>query len=129
MSGSENGRHTWLLLLATVGALVVVLGVAMYIYDHSRRDVIADGVRIDGVSVGGLDEAAALTKVRSDLRRRLSRPVTIRWGSHTWRLDAREAALKVDVPNMVAQAVSVSRQGSIFTRTTRGLFGGSVDRN
>ena len=30
---------------------------------------------------------------------------------------------------MVAQAVSASREGSIFTRTVRGLFGGSVHRN
>ena len=30
---------------------------------------------------------------------------------------------------MISQAVSVSREGSIFSRTARGLFGGSVKRN
>ncbi len=129
MSGSENGRSTSLGLIAIAGAVVVVLGAAMYIYDHARRDVIANGVSVDGVSVGGLHEAAALAKVQSDLSTRLSRPVTVHWGSHTWKLDAREAALKVDVSNMVAQAVSASRQGSIFTRTVRGLSGGSVNRD
>ena len=36
----------------------------MYLYDRSRRDLIANGVKIDGVSVGGLREAAARTKVQ-----------------------------------------------------------------
>ncbi len=129
MSGSENGRRTWWWALAIAGAVVVVLGAAMYIYDHSRRDVIANGVSVDGVSVGGLHETTAVSKVQRDLTTRLSRPVTVHWGSHTWRLDAREAALKVDVSNMVEEAVTASRQGSIFTRTTRGLFGGSVNRD
>jgi lipoprotein-anchoring transpeptidase ErfK/SrfK len=129
MSGSETGRRTALWVLAIVGAVVVVLGAAMYLYDHSRRDVIANGVRIDGVSVGGLHEAAARTKVQSELLTRLSRPVTVRFGSHRWRLDAHQAGLKVDVSNMVAQAVGASRQGSIVTRTARALSGGSVNRD
>jgi lipoprotein-anchoring transpeptidase ErfK/SrfK len=113
----------------SVAALVVVAAAAIYIYDHSRRDVIAKGVSIDGLAVGGLHEAAAQTKLEHDLVAPLSRPVTVRWGSKAWQLGVREAALKVDVANMVAQAVSVSREGSIFTRTARGLFGGSVKRN
>ena len=112
-----------------MGAVVLVLGAAMYVYDHSRRDVIADGVRVDGVSVGGLHEAAARTKVQRELLTQLNRPVSVRWGSHTWTLNAREAHLAVDVPNMVSQAVAVSREGSIMTRTARGLFGGTVNRN
>jgi lipoprotein-anchoring transpeptidase ErfK/SrfK len=112
-----------------VAALVVVLGVAIYLYDHSRRDLIATGVSIDGVAVGGLHEPAARTKVEHDLVAPLSRPVTVRSGSKEWHLGGREASLKVDVANMVAQAVSVSREGSIFTRTARGLFGGSVKRD
>ena len=129
MSGSESGRRSPLWILALVGAAVVVLGGAMYLYDHSRRQVIANGVRIDGVSVGGLHEAAARTKVQRELLTRLKRPVTVRWGSHTWTLTAREAHLRIDVSNMVAQAVSASRAGSIVTRTARGLFGGSVKRD
>jgi lipoprotein-anchoring transpeptidase ErfK/SrfK len=129
MSGSEKGRRSALWILAFAGALVVVLGAAMYIYDHSRRDVIADGVRIDGVRVGGLHASAARTKVQAELGTRLSRPVRVRHGSQVWTLNAREAHLTVNVGNMVAQAVSVSREGSILTRTTRGLFGGSVNRD
>ena len=114
--------------LAACGA-VLLLALGMYLYDHGRRDLIANGVRIDGVSVGGMREAAALAKVRRELTASLDRPVTVRSASHTWTLGTREAALAIDAPNMVAQAVSASREGSIFSRTARGLSGGSVNRN
>jgi len=117
-------------LLAAIGAAVVlVAALGMYLYDHSRRDLIANGVRIDGVSVGGLHPAAALTKIQNQLIARLDRPLTIRSGPQRWMLGVREAGLTVDAQNMVAQAVSASREGSIVTRTVRGLFGGSVSRN
>ncbi len=53
----------------------------------------------------------------------------MRSGSHTWTLGARQAQVRVDVKNMLEQALSASREGSILTRTARGLFGGSVKRD
>jgi lipoprotein-anchoring transpeptidase ErfK/SrfK len=123
-------RRSRLPIIGVVGAtVVVVLAAAMYLYDHSRRDVIANGVTIDGVSVGGMSEAAARAKIQDRLIARLEEPVTVRFGSHRWTLGVREAGVTVDAANMVAQAVNVSREGSIVTRTVRGLFGGSVKRN
>jgi lipoprotein-anchoring transpeptidase ErfK/SrfK len=116
-------------IVAALLAVVLAAAVAIYLYDHSRRDVIASGVRIDGIAVGGLHAAAARTKVEGQLTAQLSRPVTVRSGARTWQLDPREAKVRVDVANMVAQAVDASREGSIVTRTVRGLFGGSVNRN
>jgi lipoprotein-anchoring transpeptidase ErfK/SrfK len=110
-------------------AVVGVLAAGMYLYDHGRRDEIAKGVRIDGVDVGGMRAAAARAKIEHELIANLDRPVTVLASSKKWTLSAREAGLTVDTENMVAQAVSVSRGGSIFTRTARGLFGGSVKRN
>jgi lipoprotein-anchoring transpeptidase ErfK/SrfK len=110
-------------------AAIVLLAAAMFIYDHARRDRIANGVTIGGVRVGGLSESAARTKIDSELIARLNAPVTVRSGSRHWTLSARAAGLTVDANNMVAQAISASRRGSIFTRTIRGLFGGSVKHN
>ena len=107
--------------------LILVLGA--YLYDHSRRDLIAKGVRIDGVAVGGLHEAAARRKLEHDLVARLDGPVKIRSGSRSWTLAGRQAALRIDLSNMVRQAVDASREGSIVTRTWRSLFGGSVNRD
>lgn len=100
----------------------------MYLYDHARRDTIAHGVTIGGVSVGGLSEAAALRKVQHDVIDPLNRPLTVRSGPRRWTLDAREARLTVDARNMVEQAIHASREGSIVTRTIRDLTGGSVHR-
>ncbi len=112
--------------LAIVLALLVG---AAYLYDHSRRDVIANGVRIDGVSVGGLHATAARQKVERDLVAPLQGRLTVRSRARTWTLEGRQAGVRVNVSNMVAQAVSASRGGSFLSRAARGLFGGSVKRD
>jgi lipoprotein-anchoring transpeptidase ErfK/SrfK len=125
----ERRRSAWPIVGAIVALLVVVLAGGMYAYDHAHRDTIAKGVTIDGVAVGGLGETAALHKIQHTVIDPLNRPVVIRSSAGTWTLDAREARLTVDAQNMVQQAVHVSREGSIVTRTFRGLFGGSVHRD
>jgi lipoprotein-anchoring transpeptidase ErfK/SrfK len=116
------------IMLGLAAAVLLLLALAMYLYDHSRRDVIADGVKIEGVPVGGLHAAAAKAKLERELVTRLRQPVTVRSGAQTWVLDPGEAAVKVDVTNMVDQAVSASREGSIVSRSFRGLFGGGISR-
>ncbi len=123
-------RRSRLPIVAAIAvAVLALLAAAMLIYDHSRRDQIANGVTIDGVNVGGLRAAAARTKIQHELIARLNEPVIVRTASRHWTLTAREANLTVDAQNMVEEAVSASRGGSIFSRTYRGLFGGSVKHN
>jgi lipoprotein-anchoring transpeptidase ErfK/SrfK len=114
---------------AILAGVIVVLGAAMFIYDHARRDRIANGVTIAGVPVGGLSEADARAKIERDLISELNKPITVHSGSHRWTLSARQAGVTVNASNMVSQAITASRQGSIFTRTVRGLTGGSVHRD
>lgn len=117
------------LVLGLLAGVLVVLAAAMLIYDHTRRDTIARGVRIDGIAVGGLSQSAARAKVERELVAPLNRPLVVRSGSRHWTLTARDAGLTVDASNMVAQALQASRGGSIFSRTFRDVFGGSVHRN
>jgi lipoprotein-anchoring transpeptidase ErfK/SrfK len=116
------------ILAALLAGVIVVLGAAMFIYDHARRDRIANGVTIAGVPVGGLSEADARAKIERDLISELNKPITVHSGAHRWTLSARQAGVTVNASNMVSQAITASRQGSIFTRTLRGLTGGSVHR-
>ena len=122
-------RRRLLYVAGALAALLVLLAAAIYLYDRSRRDVIANGVRIDGIAVGGLHKAAARRKIEGELMGRLNKPVTVRSGTRSWKLSAREARVKVDGAKMVAQAVDASREGSILTRAVRGVFGGKVKRN
>jgi lipoprotein-anchoring transpeptidase ErfK/SrfK len=126
-TASAARRNVVPIVAVGVAVLLVLVG-AMYLYDHSRRDVISNGVTIDGVPVGGLHAAAAKAKLQRELVVRLNQPVRVRSGSQKWVLGPREAEVKVDVANMVNQAVNASREGSILTRTFRGLFGGSLAR-
>lgn len=125
---SIPARRIPLLVTALVG-LLLLLCVGVYAYDHGRRDVIAKGVRIGGIDVGGLHRDAARARLQAELIPRLERPVVVRSGRHSWHLSGRQVALTVDTAALVDQAVQASRQGSIITRTVRGLTGGSVDRD
>jgi len=130
MSTSAAGtRSTWPIVGAIVVLLLVALAGGVYVYDHAHRVTIAKGVTIDGVAVGGLSETAALHKIQHAVIDPLNRPLTVRSSAGTWTLGARAARLTVNAQNMVAQAVHVSREGSIVSRTFRGLFGGSVHRD
>ncbi len=51
----------------TLVMLLLALALGTYLYDHSRRDLIAKGVSVGGVPVGGLREAAAQRKLEHDL--------------------------------------------------------------
>jgi lipoprotein-anchoring transpeptidase ErfK/SrfK len=117
------------LLGAGAAVLLLALAVFTYFYDHARRDEIAKGVKIAGVPVGGLHEAAAREKLDRDLVARLNGPVVVRSGGRTWHLEGRHAGLQVDVDDMVRQAIDASRGGSIISRTFRGITGGSVNRD
>ena len=123
------GRLTPLSLFAGCAVVVVVLGLGMYLYDHSRRETIADGVTVAGIDVGGLSAGQARVRLRRELTASLERPVVVRSGAMAWSLDGRRAGVSVDVGGMVGEAVAIGREGSIFTRTIRGLFGGRVRRS
>jgi lipoprotein-anchoring transpeptidase ErfK/SrfK len=57
----------------------------------------------------------------------LQRPLVVVAGTRRFALSAREAQTTADVDAMVSAAVQRGREGSIFTRTWRGLTGGEVD--
>jgi lipoprotein-anchoring transpeptidase ErfK/SrfK len=113
------------------GVVVVLLFGAltsgMFLYDHSRRDTIAKGVHVGGVDLGGLKPAAARRRLDSELLARLKRPVRVSFGKHAFAITARQTRVALDVDALVQQALARSRSGSIFSRTLRGLFGGSAN--
>ncbi|MGA7705873.1 MAG: L,D-transpeptidase/peptidoglycan binding protein [Solirubrobacteraceae bacterium] len=125
---SRSLRTPLIPVVALIG-LVVVLMAAMVVYDHGRRDQISQGVRIDGIEVGGLSAAAARTRVERQVAVSMDRPVRASLGKREWQLTPRQAGVTVDVEGTVAEALKDSQSGSIFARTWRGLSGGRVSEN
>jgi lipoprotein-anchoring transpeptidase ErfK/SrfK len=115
--------------LAASGVALVATAVALYAWDAGRGDVIAEGVRVGGVGVGGLDRAQARAKLAHALTRHLARPVLVRSGGRTWELGPRLARVRVDIRAAVEQAVNRSRRGSIFARTARAIGGSDLNVN
>jgi lipoprotein-anchoring transpeptidase ErfK/SrfK len=114
------------LLGALAAGTTLVLVAGALAYDSTRNDLIADGVLVGGVDVGGLHEDAAARKLRTELAHRLERPVKVRVAGHAYRLTARQAKVVADVHGMAASAVARSRDGWVGGRVWRGVTGAKV---
>jgi lipoprotein-anchoring transpeptidase ErfK/SrfK len=117
-------RHRWFILVAVFLLVLVGGAVAAFAYDSSRDDVIAEGVTIAGVDVGGMTSTKARSVVRRQLQKPLERPIAVKRGKRRFTLSAHDAGVKADVGGMVDEAVKASRDGSIFSRVARDITGG-----
>src|SRR5688572_4482726 len=107
-------------------SLLVVLFVAaagLIVFDATRNDKIAEGVRAGGVEVGGLDREAAAEKISRSLRARMNEPILVRDGRTKFRLSPRQMGASFNVDRMVDDAIEVSRDANIFSRTYREIRG------
>jgi lipoprotein-anchoring transpeptidase ErfK/SrfK len=117
-------RHRWFILVAVLLLVLIGGAVAAFAYDSSRDDVIAEGVTIAGVDVGGMKTEEARSLVRRELQEPLERPISVVRGAQRFRLSAHDAGVTADVTGMVEEALQVSRDGSIFSRVARDITGG-----
>jgi lipoprotein-anchoring transpeptidase ErfK/SrfK len=121
---------TRLLFVAGMAIVVVLVGAGvLYAYDHSNRNTIAHGVKVAGIDIGGLSPAQARARLRIDYLPRFARPVVVRYHRHRFTLSPRAAHVTANVNAVVDEALQRSRSGSIFSRVSRELTGGSVDAN
>src|SRR5919107_3629240 len=112
-------------ILVAVLLLVLVGGaVAAYAYDSSRDDVIADGVSVAGVDVGGMRVSEARAVIGRELREPLERPISVVHAGRRFTLSAHDAGVQADVSGMVDEALAQSRDGTIIDRVARDLTGG-----
>ena len=112
------------ILVAVLLLMLVGGAVAAYAYDSSREDVIAEGVTVAGVSVGGMKVEEARGVVERRLREPLEQPIAVVRGKRRFNLSAQDAGVQADVAGMVDAALQRSRSGSIVSRVTRDLSGG-----
>jgi lipoprotein-anchoring transpeptidase ErfK/SrfK len=108
-------------------AVLIVLGAtaAAYGYDRSQSDVIAKGVRIGSVNVGGLDASAARAKLQR-IFRPLQRTIVLRYRGRRFTLNPRSAHLRVNTGALIGRALHQSRRGWFVPRAWREISGGKV---
>jgi lipoprotein-anchoring transpeptidase ErfK/SrfK len=119
-------QRSFVIVAAFLAVLVVAAGGA-YLYDHGRRDLIAQGIRVDNVDLGGLRADQARVRLQRELLAPLNRGIVVRAAGKPFHLTAREARISANIGGMVDAAVARSREGSIVTRVARGLTGGHVN--
>ena len=121
------GRRVW----GWVGVLcvlaVAIAAAAAAAYDSGRKDVIANGIRIGTVDVGGLDTQAAAERVHRLAVAPRRRSLTVEAAGREFVLPASKLQVTADVEGAVARALADSRRGWIGSRVARDLGGGRVD--
>ena len=117
-------RHKSFILVAVIVLALVGGAVAAYAFDSSRDDMIAKGVTVAGVDVGGMRTDTARRVLNQQLKPALERPIRVGYERKRFALSAEDAGVRADVQAMVDHALAVSRDGSIFTRMARDLTGG-----
>ena len=107
-------------------AALLALAGGVYAYDSGREDLIAEGVRVGDVDVGGLTATQARERLATRLLEPLAQPVKVRYRGRSYTLTAQQARVGVNIDRSVGQAIERSREGGIIKRTVRGLTGGRV---
>jgi lipoprotein-anchoring transpeptidase ErfK/SrfK len=110
-----------------VMAAVVLAGIAgLFVWDASRGDVIADGVKVGPVDVGGLSRNEARARLHERLLTPLNTPLVVTAADRTFQLTAREARIHANLDVMVDDAIARGRSGGILARTWRAISGQEV---
>jgi lipoprotein-anchoring transpeptidase ErfK/SrfK len=119
-------RGRGLLIGLVIAAVLLIVAVGAWAYDHGKRDTIAAGVRVGGVNVGGMSADEARDTLREQLLSRLQRPIVATYEGRRVVLSARRAGVAINVEQAVDDAVARSRKGFFVSRVAREVTGGSV---
>jgi hypothetical protein len=122
-------RRVWVVigvLLAFAGVAVSGAGASAYFWDRSQSDMIARGVTIGGIPVGGLNAAEARTLLQARFAARLRQPLRLVRAGETFTVRPLSTGLRLDVGRMVDDAVAASRTGGLYGRVRRAILNKSL---
>lgn len=104
--------------LAAVVAVGLFAGAA---YDRATASTLLPGMRIDGVSVGGMTRAEANSALAATAAEAASRPLTIEAGAITWSTTAEDLGAQVDTAAAVDEAFAAMQDLGLIDRVMRRL--------
>jgi lipoprotein-anchoring transpeptidase ErfK/SrfK len=116
-------------LIAIVCGVVLLIAAAVgaYAWDNSKSGEIAEGVRVGSVDLGGLNEKQAIDLLEHELVKPYEKPVVATFEGEDYTLHASDLEVRADVDGMVAEALSVSREGGLPSRIVRYATGNEVN--
>ena len=121
--------RTRLIVLAAFVAFLGIGGVAgAYFYDDSKKTQIAEGVKVNGVPIGGMTRAEAEKKLSQTLLAPLDRPVKVTYKRRTFTLSQKAASIGIDIRGSVDKALKRSQEGTMFSRSWRNLRNQSLNQ-
>ena len=112
--------------IAIAAVALVAIVVAMFAWDASREDVIANDVRVGPVDVSAMTRTRARAVITDRLVEPLHEPLVIQAAGKPFPLTAREAHISANVDAMVNAALLRSREGGVLARTWRAISGSGV---
>lgn len=104
-------RMVALVAVALAAALAIGMRVSFLVTDR-----VAPGVRVAGVSVGGLTKPEATERLRTWARGHLNSGFTLVVADHNWTGSLMDIGVTVNARSMANAAYSVGRRGNIVTR-------------
>jgi lipoprotein-anchoring transpeptidase ErfK/SrfK len=128
MSGSNLRRRGSAVLVVVLLMLgLVVAGAAAY--DHSHADRLAQGIRIDGVEIGGLSTSEAAARLRSRALQIRRRSLYVHVAGKSFELPAGSVGITAEIDDAVAQVLAESRRGWFGSRALRDLTGERIAKS
>jgi lipoprotein-anchoring transpeptidase ErfK/SrfK len=118
-------RNRLLAIALVLAALAAAVMAAAYAYAGSQQDVIAKGVHVGSLDLGGLSADAARAKLERAFSP-LRHPIVLRSGRRRLLLTPRQAQVSIDVDALVGRALTLSRRSWFLPRAWRELRGGEV---
>ncbi len=125
---SSVGRRVQIALVSAL-ALLIAAAIAAYAWDQAKADEIANGIRVEGVPIGGLTDSEAKQKLRNELVKPLEAPVTVTLEGKKYILGPKHLNVQADLQAMIDAAHRASRQGSLPSRLWRYATGDDVFDN
>jgi len=120
-------RKALVISLLAVAVLAGSGAAALHRYDTSRSDLIAEGITIAGIDVGGMPVVEARATLRAGVAR-LEEPLALKYGKRSFALDPGLVDVTTNVDELLQAAVAESREGNFLTRSIRHLTGRETER-
>jgi L,D-transpeptidase catalytic domain/Putative peptidoglycan binding domain len=119
-------RKVLIALLVLLVLLVAGTAAAAWRYDAGRDDLLAEGIVVADVDVGGMRVADARAALEERVAAALAQPITVRYRHGQFFFSPTDAQVSTNLDALLTEALAASRDGNFLTRAFRDVTGGEL---